>query len=126
MRYQQFASHAYYGAARPVTKMASKQDKAFCLLRVEASRSANTVQRDFHARFKEDAPHKNKPLLAGHWHSLIRFSESKQGSTTHLIGVRKDLNTVNVNFTADGHIEVLKEIFLPNKCIFHNRILFQH
>ena len=28
MRYQQFASHVYYGAAGPVCKMASKQEKA--------------------------------------------------------------------------------------------------
>jgi hypothetical protein len=32
MRYQQFASHAYCGAARPVSKMASQQEKAFCVL----------------------------------------------------------------------------------------------
>ena len=32
MRYQQFASHAYCGAAGPVSKMASQQEKAFCVL----------------------------------------------------------------------------------------------
>jgi hypothetical protein len=90
MRYQQFASLAYCAAARPVCKMASKQEKAFCLFRVEASRSVITVQRGFHARFKKDAPHKNNPLLAWHWRSLIRFSEPKRGSTTHLIWARKD------------------------------------
>jgi len=30
MRYQQFDSHAYCGAAGPVSKMASKQEKALC------------------------------------------------------------------------------------------------
>jgi hypothetical protein len=35
MRYQQFASHAYCGAAGPVSKMASHQDKAFCVLCVQ-------------------------------------------------------------------------------------------
>jgi hypothetical protein len=30
MRYQQFASHAYCGAAGPVSKMASQQEKAVC------------------------------------------------------------------------------------------------
>ena len=30
MRYQQFASHAYCGAAGTVSKMASQQEKAFC------------------------------------------------------------------------------------------------
>ena len=32
MRYQQFASHAYCSAAGPVSKMASQQEKAFCVL----------------------------------------------------------------------------------------------
>jgi hypothetical protein len=32
MRYQQFASHAYCGAEGPVSKMASQQKKAFCVL----------------------------------------------------------------------------------------------
>ena len=34
-RYQQFASHAYCGAAGPVSKTASQQKKAFCVLRFE-------------------------------------------------------------------------------------------
>ena len=52
MRYQQFASHAYCGAAGPVSKMASQQEKAFCVLRFEASRSVITVQCS--ARFRKD------------------------------------------------------------------------
>ena len=44
MRYQQFASHAYCGAAGPVSKMASQKEKAFCVLRIEVSRSVITVQ----------------------------------------------------------------------------------
>src|SRR5215475_14095788 len=55
MRYQQFASHAYCGAAGPVSKMASQQEKAFCVLRFEVSRSVITVQREFRARFRKDA-----------------------------------------------------------------------
>jgi hypothetical protein len=43
VRYQQFASHAYCGAAGPVSKMASQQEKAFSLLRFEVSRSVITV-----------------------------------------------------------------------------------
>ena len=59
MRYQQFASHAYCGAARPVSKMVSQQEKAFCVLRFEMSRSVTTVQREFRARFRKDAPCSN-------------------------------------------------------------------
>jgi hypothetical protein len=46
MRYQQFASHAYCGAAGPVSKMALQQDKAFCVLSFEVSRSVITVQHE--------------------------------------------------------------------------------
>jgi len=56
MCYRQFASHAYCGAAGPVSKMASQQEKAFCVLRFEVSRSVITVQREFCARFRKDAP----------------------------------------------------------------------
>jgi len=56
MRYKQFASHAYCGSAGPVSKMASQQEKAFCVLRLEVSRSVLTVQREFRARFRKDAP----------------------------------------------------------------------
>ena len=56
MRYQQFASHAYCGTAEPVSKMASQLEKAFCVLRFEVSRSVITVQREFRARFKKEAP----------------------------------------------------------------------
>ena len=53
MRYQQFASHAYCGAAVSVSKMAPQQEKALCVLRFEVSRSVITVQR---ARFRKDTP----------------------------------------------------------------------
>ena len=56
MRYQQFASRTYCGAVGPVSKMASQYEKAFCVLRFEVSRSVITVQREFRARFRKDAP----------------------------------------------------------------------
>jgi len=52
MRYQQFASHAYCGAAGSFSKMASQQEKAFCVLRFEVTRSVITVQREFRARVR--------------------------------------------------------------------------
>ena len=36
--------------------MALQQEKAFCVLRFEVSRSVITVQREFRARFRKDAP----------------------------------------------------------------------
>ena len=57
MCYQQFASHAYCGVAGPVSKMASQQEKAFCVLRFEVSISVITMQREFRAaRFRKYAP----------------------------------------------------------------------
>jgi len=56
MRYRQLASHAYCGAAGPVSKMASQQGKTFCVLRFETSRSVITMQREFRARLRKDAP----------------------------------------------------------------------
>ena len=53
MRYQQFASHAYCGAS---FKMASQQEKVFCVLRFEVSGSVITVQCEFRAQFRKDAP----------------------------------------------------------------------
>ena len=65
MCYQQFASHAYCGAAGPVSKMASQQKRASCVLRFEVSRSVITVQREFRARFRKDAPC-HKPVSIKH------------------------------------------------------------
>ena len=42
--------------AGPVSKMAPQQEKAFCVLRFEVSRSVITVQREFRARFRKDVP----------------------------------------------------------------------
>jgi len=43
-------------AAGPVSKMVSQQEKAFCVLHFEVSRSVITVQPEFRARFRKDAP----------------------------------------------------------------------
>ena len=56
MRYQQFASDAYCGAAGTVSKMASQQENASCVLRYEVSRSVITVLREFRAQFRKDEP----------------------------------------------------------------------
>jgi hypothetical protein len=63
MCYRQFASHAYCGAAGLVSKMASQQEKSFCVLRFEVCRSVITVQREFCVRFKKDEPHTNNALF---------------------------------------------------------------
>jgi len=69
MRYQQFASHAYCGAAGPVSKMASQQEKAFCVLRFEVSRFVITVQREFRERFRKDTSCRNTvgQTVCGNW-----------------------------------------------------------
>jgi len=42
-----------------VSKMASHKEKDFCVLGLEVTRSVITVQRDFRARFRKDATHRN-------------------------------------------------------------------
>jgi hypothetical protein len=59
MHYQQFASNAYCGAVGPVSKMAVQQEKAFCVLCFDVSRSVTTVEPEFHAQFRKDTPYKN-------------------------------------------------------------------
>jgi hypothetical protein len=63
MHYQHFASHAYCRASGPVSKMASQQAKAFCVLRFEVCRSVITVQREFRERFKKLATQENNVFL---------------------------------------------------------------
>ena len=46
LRYRQFTSHAYCVAAGPVSKMASQQEKAFCVLR-ELDTSKRSTQKAF-------------------------------------------------------------------------------
>ena len=45
--------------AGPVSKMASQQEKAFCVLCFEVSRSVIAVQCEFRAQFRKDAPCRN-------------------------------------------------------------------
>jgi len=63
MHYQQFASHAYCRPVRPVSKMALQQEKAFCVLRLEVSRSVITLQCEYRAWFRKDAPHRNNIIM---------------------------------------------------------------
>ena len=63
MHYQQFASHAYCRAVGPVSKMALQQEKGFCVLRLEVSRSVITVQCEFRSRFRKDASHRNNIIM---------------------------------------------------------------
>ena len=49
--------------AGPVSKMASQQEKVFCVLRFEVSRSVITVQRELRARFRKDAPYETHAAL---------------------------------------------------------------
>jgi hypothetical protein len=63
MRHQKFAFDAYCRAEGPISKMASQQENAFCVLRVEVTRSVITAQREFRARFKKDAQYKINILI---------------------------------------------------------------
>ena len=87
MRYQHFASHTYCGAAGPVSKMASQQEKAFCVLRFEVSRSVIT-------RFRKDAPGRrffSKPCTKLTLHCNHRSGHLKTEHTESLFLLRRHL-----------------------------------
>jgi len=92
MRYKKFASHVYCGAAGPVSKMALQQKKAFCVLRFEVSRSVITVQREFRARFRKDAPRIfSKPCTKLVLHRNHRSGHLKSEPTESLFLLRRHL-----------------------------------
>jgi hypothetical protein len=89
MRYHQFASHAYGGAAWPVSKMASRQEKVFCVLRFEMSRSVVTIQREFPARFRKthqaiSANYFKNKILKKETESKCRLCEEHEETIDHL------------------------------------------
>ena len=98
MRYQQFASHAYCEAAGPVSKMASQQEKAFCVFHSEVSRSVITVQRELRAWFRKDAPC---------WNNITRWY--RQFMETGCLCKGKSPGRARVS---DGNIERVHEAFL--------------
>jgi len=92
MRYQQFASHAYCGAEGPDSKMASQQEKTFCVLRFEVSRSVITVRREFRVRFRKDAPCVfSKPCTKLTLHCNHRPGQLKTEHTESLFLLRRYL-----------------------------------
>jgi len=92
MRYQQFASHSYCGAAGPISKTASQQEKVFCVLRFEVSRSVITVQREFRARFRKDAWYVfSKPCTKLTLHCNHRSGHLKMEHTESLFLLRRHL-----------------------------------
>ena len=87
MRYQQFASHAYCGAAEPVSKMASQQEKDFCMPCFEVSRSVIAVQREFRARFRlrlmQNGAHRKRfPTATPSWKLAPRPHSEHEKRTT--------------------------------------------
>ena len=91
MRYQQFASHAYCGAAGPIFKKVSQQEKAFCVLRFEVSRTVIIVQQySCSTRFGKDAPCMVR-LLQTVLHCNHRSGHLKTDHTESLFTLRRHL-----------------------------------
>ena len=93
VRYQQFASHASCGAAGPGSKMASQQERAFCVLRFEVSRSVITVQREFRARLRKDAPGSFSCVTSS---SLLMLTARPRGQAPRWRLSRKGLSVCSV------------------------------
>jgi hypothetical protein len=75
--------------------MVSQQEKDFCVLRFEVSRSVITVQREFRARFKKAAPHKNdiffKPCMKRTLYCNHRSGHLRTEHTESLLLLRRHL-----------------------------------
>jgi hypothetical protein len=80
----------YCGAAGPVFKMASQQEKASCVLHFEVSRSVITVQREFRARFR----------------TLVMRMSSKYP----LLVCSKDYNAMRCSNLVTGHTEFRRQV----------------
>jgi len=118
MRYQQFASHAYCGAAGPFSKMASHQEKAFCVLRFEVSRSMITVQREFRARFIIDAPYVfSKPCTKLTLHCNHRSGHLKTEHTESLFLLRRHLE----NWPRGPAVSMRSELLVAHEKLGHWR-----
>jgi hypothetical protein len=114
MRYQQFASHAYCGAAGPVSKMASLQEKAFCVLRFEVSRSAtpfagSNTMRFFLWRIVKDSDYV-PPLpmsLKEHRHRITHALQTITADMLHPVWDEFDYRVDVCRVTPGAHIEGL-------------------
>jgi len=91
MRYQQFAAHAYCGTAGPFSKMVSQQEKAFCVLRFEVSRSVIIVQREFRARLEKTHGASCLNRARNSRCTVIRSGHLKTEHTESLFLLRRDL-----------------------------------
>jgi hypothetical protein len=113
--YQQFASHAYCGAAGPVSKMASQQEKAFSVFRYDVSRSVITVQCEFRLRFKEDAPYNNnvffKPCTKLTLHCNHRSGNLITEHTESLLLLRRHLG----NWSRGSAISMKSELLVAQE-----------
>jgi hypothetical protein len=110
MRYQQFASRAYCGAAGPVSKMALQQKKAFCVLRFEVSRSVITVQRYFFLwGFVKDSVYVPPlPMSLKELHDRITHAlQTITADTLHRVWDEFDYRVDVCRVTQGAHIEEL-------------------
>jgi hypothetical protein len=108
MCYQQFASHAYCGALGPVSKMVSQQEKAFCVLRFEVSRSVSFVH-GFLWGFVKDSVYV-PPLPMSLKELRDRITHALQTITVdmlHQVWNEFDYRVDVCHVTQDAHIEGL-------------------
>ena len=114
MCYQQFAFRPYCGAAGPVFKMASQQEKAFCVLRFEVSRSVITVPRSTHQKRTAGSAYETRRVAAA---DGVRFAR-----------IRWEINFLltfeTAPFTCKRTVYILYNIKLY-KNVRHNHLVLQ-
>jgi hypothetical protein len=122
-RFQQFASLAYFGAARSVSKMASEQEKPSCVLRFNVCRSVITVQCEFRTRFKQViilcVASFFKPCTKLTLHCNHRSGHNKTGHTGSLLLLRRHLG----NWSRDPAVSMRSELLVARKKLRHFSLL---
>jgi len=90
--------------------MASQQEKIFCVLRFEVSRSVITVQCEFRARFRKDAPCVfSKPCTKLTLHCNYRSGHLKTEHTESLFLLRRHLGNWALSPAVSMRSELLVE-----------------
>jgi len=106
--------------AVPVSKMASQQEKAYCVLRFEVSRSVITVQREFRARFIRDAPRVfSKPCTKLTLHCNHRSGHPKTEHTVSLFLLRRHLG----NWPRGPAVSIRSELLVAHEKLGHLPLL---
>ena len=115
--------------AGPVSKLALQQEKAFYVLRFEVSRSVITVQREFRAQFRKDAPCRNN--ITRWYRQFVETGCLCKGKSPGRPRVSDDIERVREAFLRSPRKSVARassELDIPKMTVWkvlHKRLCFK-